>query len=142
MGLFIGSDSGYSGPGIEATCNGLSNIYKVVLGLLLFKKGLFTKVISTSISIITSTLGGLSSTNDSIIAFLKFGLTDHPTSERRPFNRNHCRCITNLKVSIMVLLVNIRLVGDSVRGVVAPRSGATFSALSLTVVVTSVFMGL
>lgn len=136
----------FGGGGLDTTrehrkCNVLSKVIKVFYGLLLYTFGFTINVTAGSISIATSTMGGLSSTDSGVVAVINAGLSGGPVSSRRPFNRNEVRCVDTLVVSFFVFLVDFRLNGANVRGVLRPRS-IGFDAVSLVVLVTTVNIGL
>lgn len=118
--LFVQSPSSAHSPTIHATCNGLTDLINVTYGLLLYVNGLITNALFNSVTVVTSTLGGLSSTSSGVIDLVNFQLTTGTPSTRRPCNRTQCRCLTKLIIDIAVLTVKLSLNGRSIIGILRP----------------------
>ncbi len=140
--LFVGGPSGIGSGAAHATCNSLDNTINVMYGLLLYVFGVAIKSLASDVSVITSNFGGLSSVNSSIVAVLNFGLTGGPTSGSRPFNRNEVRCVSTFVITVLVLLINNRLVGASIATLVNNAPVPACSAISVVILTISIIFGI
>lgn len=112
-----------------------AGIVGICANILLFAMKIAVGVVSGSVSVIADAVNNLSDAGSSVFVFVGYILSSKPADKEHPYGHARMEHLCGLFISVIITVLGIEMLRDSVSGLAEGGSGATFSAISVAIMV-------
>lgn len=140
--LFVKNSENVSDPAVRKGYGALSGGVGIACNLLLCLAKITAGLLTASISVTADGLNNLSDMGSSVITLIGFKLAGRPADRDHPFGHGRMEYMSALIVAALILLVGVELFKSSIKALVGGDTMPNYSAVSLVILVASVFVKL
>ena len=137
--LFIKNKDEVSNPNVKKAYAALSSVVGILLNLFLCAAKITIGIFSNSAAISADGFNNLSDAGTSLVSFLGFKIAKYGGGNTHLFGHGRIEWIMSIFTSIAVLLMGIKLAGDSAASIASPDS-PVFSMSALAVLLVSILV--
>lgn len=112
-----------------------AGIIGICANILLFVMKIATGIVSGSVAVIADAINNLSDAGSSVFVFVGYILSSKPADKEHPYGHARMEHLCGLFISVIITVLGIEMLRDSISGIIEGGSGATFSVLSISVMV-------
>lgn len=137
--LFIKNKNEVSNPNVKKAYAALSSVVGILLNLFLCIAKITVGFFSNSVAISADGFNNLADAGTSLVSFLGFKIAGYGGGNTHLFGHGRIEWIMSIFTSIAVLLMGIKLAGDSAASIASPDS-PVFSMSALAVLLVSILV--
>lgn len=109
----------------------------IAVNALLFIIKLIAGILSGSVSIIADAVNNFTDAGSSVLVLLGYAISAKPADHEHPYGHARMEYLCGLFISILITFLGIELFQTSVKSVISPDEGVSYSAISLGIMLSS-----
>lgn len=109
----------------------------ICVNVLLFTVKLIAGILSGSVSIIADAVNNFTDAGSSVLVLLGYAISAKPADHEHPYGHARMEYLCGLFISIIITFLGIELFRTSVKSIIEPEHGVSYSAVSFGIMILS-----